>query len=41
MTLPRNLLTIPSKGSGGLSAPSISPSQPEYIFPIPNAELST
>lgn len=37
----RNLLTIPAKGSGGLSAPAISPSQPEYIFPIPNAELST
>lgn len=32
----RNLLTIPSKGT----APSISPSQPEYIFPIPNAEIS-
>ncbi|MDB5247528.1 MAG: carbohydrate-binding protein SusD [Segetibacter sp.] len=33
----RNLLTIPSKGT----APSISPSQPEYIFPIPNAEISS
>jgi len=32
----RNLLTIPSKGT----APSISPEQPEYIFPIPNAEIS-
>jgi hypothetical protein len=32
----RNLLTIPSKGT----APAISPSQPEYIFPIPNAEIS-
>src|SRR5699024_861924 len=32
----RNLLTIPSKGT----APSISPGQPEYIFPIPNAEIS-
>lgn len=32
----RNLLTIPSKGT----APSISPAQPEYIFPIPNAEIS-
>jgi hypothetical protein len=32
----RNLLTIPSKGT----APSISPDQPEYIFPIPNAEIS-
>lgn len=32
----RNMLTIPSKGT----APAISPSQPEYIFPIPNAEIS-
>src|SRR5699024_8996350 len=32
----RNLLTIPSKGT----APAISPDQPEYIFPIPNAEIS-
>ncbi|GAC1596533.1 MAG: RagB/SusD family nutrient uptake outer membrane protein [Hymenobacter sp.] len=32
----RNLLTIPSKGT----APAITPSQPEYIFPIPNAEIS-
>lgn len=39
--LTRNLLTIPAKGSGGLSAPSIAPTQPEYIFPIPNSELST
>lgn len=37
----RNMLTIPAKGSGGLSAPAIAPTQPEYIFPIPNAELST
>jgi hypothetical protein len=33
----RNQLTIPSKGT----APAISPSQPEYIFPIPNAEISS
>jgi hypothetical protein len=33
----RNLLTIPAKGT----APAISPSQPEYIFPIPNAEISS
>jgi len=37
----RNSLTIPAKGSGGLSAPSVAPTQPEYVFPIPNAELST
>jgi len=37
----RNLLTIPAKGSGGLSSPSVAPTQPEYVFPIPNAELST
>jgi hypothetical protein len=33
----RNLLTIPAKGT----APAITPSQPEYIFPIPNAEISS
>jgi len=33
----RNMLTIPSKGT----APAIAPSQPEYIFPIPNAEISS
>ncbi|WP_324678066.1 RagB/SusD family nutrient uptake outer membrane protein [Hymenobacter sp. GOD-10R] len=33
----RNMLTIPSKGT----APSITASQPEYIFPIPNAEISS
>ncbi|OUJ72952.1 RagB/SusD family nutrient uptake outer membrane protein [Hymenobacter crusticola] len=33
----RNMLPIPSKGT----APSITSSQPEYIFPIPNAEISS
>ena len=33
----RNLLPIPAKGT----APAISPGQPEYIFPIPNAEISS
>jgi len=33
----RNLMPIPTKGT----APAILPSQPEYIFPIPNAEIST
>lgn len=33
----RNMLPIPSKGT----SPAISPSQPEYIFPIPNAEISS
>jgi hypothetical protein len=33
----RNMLTIPAKGT----APAITPSQPEYIFPIPNAEISS
>lgn len=37
----RNLLSFPAKGSGGLQAPAISPSQPEYVFPIPNSERST
>lgn len=37
----RSLLTFPSKGSGGLQAPAISPAQPEYVFPIPNSERST
>ena len=35
--LMRNMLPIPAKGT----APSISPSQPEYVFPIPNAEISS
>ncbi|UOG73264.1 RagB/SusD family nutrient uptake outer membrane protein [Hymenobacter tibetensis] len=33
----RNMLPIPAKGT----APSVAPTQPEYIFPIPNAEIST
>lgn len=33
----RNLQTIPAKGT----SPSITPAQPEYIFPIPNAEISS
>jgi len=33
----RNLMTIPAKGT----APSITAAQAEYIFPIPNAEIST
>ena len=33
----RNVLPIPAKGT----APAIAPGQPEYIFPTPNAELST
>lgn len=33
----RNLLTIPGKGT----SPSIAPTQAEYIFPIPNAEISS
>lgn len=37
----RNMLTFPAKGSGGINAPAISPAQPEYVFPIPNAERST
>ncbi|MEJ6980113.1 RagB/SusD family nutrient uptake outer membrane protein [Pedobacter sp. P351] len=37
----RSLLTFPAKGSGGLNAPAISLSQPEYVFPIPNSERST
>lgn len=37
----RNMLIFPAKGSGGLNAPAISPSQPEYVFPIPNSERST
>ncbi len=36
----RNLLPIPAKGSGSLSSPAVLPSAPEYIFPIPNAEIS-
>jgi hypothetical protein len=33
----RNMMPIPSKGT----APSITSAQPEYIFPIPNAEISS
>lgn len=33
----RNLLTIPVKGP----APASAPGQPEYIFSIPNAEISS
>ncbi|WP_207426073.1 RagB/SusD family nutrient uptake outer membrane protein [Pedobacter sp. SYSU D00535] len=37
----RNLMTIPAKGSGGLSSPSVGPNESSYVFPIPNAEIST
>ncbi|WP_114751021.1 RagB/SusD family nutrient uptake outer membrane protein [Pleomorphovibrio marinus] len=37
----RNLLTIPAKGSSSLTAPAISPSQEEYVFPLPNLEIIT
>jgi len=33
----RNLLTIPAKGT----SPAVAPGQTEYIFPIPNAEISS
>ena len=37
----RNLLSIPSKGSGGLVSPAIAPTQASYIFPLPNSEILT
>jgi hypothetical protein len=37
----RNLLTIPAKGSSSLTAPSVPPSDPAYIFPLPNSEIVT
>lgn len=37
----RNLLPIPSKGSGGLVSPAILPAQASYIFPLPNSEILT
>ncbi len=37
----RNLLLIPSKGSGGLVSPAILPAQASYIFPLPNSEILT
>jgi hypothetical protein len=37
----RNLLTIPAKGSSSLTAPAVPPSDPAYIFPLPNSEIVT
>ncbi|GAB2788667.1 RagB/SusD family nutrient uptake outer membrane protein [Rhabdobacter roseus] len=37
----RNLLPIPAKGSGILNAPAVTPSQANYIFPLPNTEIVT
>lgn len=37
----RCLLTIPSKGSSSLTAPAVPPSDPAYIFPLPNSEILT
>jgi len=37
----RCLLTIPAKGSSSLTAPAVPPSDPAYIFPLPNSEILT
>ncbi|QES88298.1 RagB/SusD family nutrient uptake outer membrane protein [Rhizosphaericola mali] len=37
----RNLLTIPAKGSSSLQASSVAPTDENYIFPLPNNEIST
>jgi hypothetical protein len=39
--LVRCLLTIPAKGSSSLTAPAVPPSDPAYIFPLPNSEILT
>lgn len=37
----RNLLPIPAKGDSNLQTPEVVPSAANYIFPVPNTELST
>ncbi|GLU53428.1 RagB/SusD family nutrient uptake outer membrane protein [Dyadobacter frigoris] len=37
----RNLFTIPAKSSSALIAPAVEPSQTNYIFPLPNTEITS
>lgn len=37
----RNLLPLPAKASSSNSAPAVLPSQSNYIFPLPNTEITT
>ncbi|CAN5429081.1 RagB/SusD family nutrient uptake outer membrane protein [soil metagenome] len=37
----RNLLPLPAKSSSSNSAPAVLPSQANYIFPLPNTEITT
>ncbi|MBE9462670.1 RagB/SusD family nutrient uptake outer membrane protein [Dyadobacter subterraneus] len=37
----RNLFTIPAKSSSALIAPAVEPSQSNYIFPLPNTEITS
>ncbi|MDJ1486265.1 RagB/SusD family nutrient uptake outer membrane protein [Cytophagaceae bacterium DM2B3-1] len=37
----RNLLPLPAKSSSSNSAPEVLPSQTNYIFPLPNIEITT
>lgn len=40
MDLLRTLQTIPAKASSSLSAPAVAPTEPDYIFPLPNLEIA-
>jgi len=37
----RNLLPLPAKSSSALIAPAVEPSQTNYIFPLPNTEITS
>lgn len=37
----RNLLPLPAKSSNALSAPAVNPADPNYIFPLPNTEITS
>ncbi|QDK81087.1 RagB/SusD family nutrient uptake outer membrane protein [Spirosoma sp. KCTC 42546] len=37
----RNLMPLPAKSSSSNSAPTVLPSQSNYIFPLPNTEITT
>ncbi|WP_254560159.1 RagB/SusD family nutrient uptake outer membrane protein [Dyadobacter diqingensis] len=39
--LVRNLFTLPAKSSSALIAPAVEPSQANYIFPLPNTEITS
>jgi len=37
----RNLFTLPAKSSSALIAPAVEPSSANYIFPLPNTEITS